>query len=169
MKRVAALFSALVGCCSVAFCADPKSPPPPYQLKNKSSFAVDPTRRAPFWPIGWTKTATVAKVGPVVAKPAFQIQPNHFRVTTILLSHPPLATINDRAFGEGDLLPVVVAGTPVRVVVKAIRDGGVWLDQSGHQIFVPIKREIIPNRMPTQETKSATPEFQIRIEDKPAK
>lgn len=115
---------------------------PPYVLKNKSAFGVDATARTPFWPIGWKKGEAVQPSAPTVAaKKAFQIQPSHFTVTTVLLSHPPLATINGKAFGEGEILPVIVGNEPVRVVVKAIRDGGVWLDQSGHQIFVPMKRE----------------------------
>ena len=140
---------------------------PPLELKNRSSFNVKAGTRVPFWPIGWSKEKAVVAVPltPVQAK-AFQIQPNHFTITSILLSHPPLATINGRAFGEGEFLPVQVGGQPVRVVVKAIRDGGVWLDQSGHQIFVPMKRQQLTPRGP-QETPEAAPEFTIKIDAKP--
>jgi len=40
----------------------------------------------------------------------------------------------------------------------------VWLDQSGHQIFVPMRRQEIPSR-PPEDTKPQTPEFSIKIEE----
>jgi hypothetical protein len=136
----------------------------PYELKNRSSFAIKAGTRPPFWPIGWSKDQkpVVVAGAPVVAK-AFLIQPNHFKVTSILLSNPPLATINGRAFGEGEFLPVEAGGQPVRVVVKAIRDGGVWLDQSGHQIFVQIPRAQVGVTRPTEE-KQASDTFKIQID-----
>jgi hypothetical protein len=138
-------------------------PPRPYELKNRSTFAIDPDARTPFWPIGWKKTnkpfAPAVRVAPTVAR-EFQIQPQHFIVSSVLLGNPPLATINGRAFGEGETLPVVVGGQPVRVVVKGVRDGGVWLDQSGHQIFVPLRRQELPTRTPD----IALPEKQFQIE-----
>jgi hypothetical protein len=139
---------------------------PPFELKNRSSFGLKPGIRVPFWPIGWSKEKAVAVTLTPVAAKAFLIQPNHFTVSSILLSHPPLATINGRAFGEGEFLPVQVGGQPIRVLVKAIRDGGVWLDQSGHQIFVPLRRDkIVPRAAP--DAPEAAPEFSIKIDAKP--
>ena len=135
-----------------------------YELKNRSTFGIKPGTRPPFWPIGWSKDQkpVVVAGAPVQAK-VFLIQPSHFRITSILLSNPPLATINGRAFGEGEFLPVEAGGQPVRVVVKAIRDGGVWLDQSGHQIFVPMQREKLVPRGPAEE-KQINDGFTIKIE-----
>jgi hypothetical protein len=67
---------------------------------------------------------------------------------------------------EGEFLPVQVGGQPVRVVVKAIRDGGVWLDQSGHQIYVPMRRQQLNPHAPA-DSPEAAPEFTIKIEAKP--
>lgn len=141
---------------------------PPFELKNRSSFGIQRDARVPFWPIGWSKEKKQQVVIPgQVAAKAFQIQPSHFTVTSVMLSHPPLATINGRAFGEGEFLPVEAGGQPVKVVVKAIRDGGVWLDQSGHQVFVPMRRqELAPRQDPT--VQQVAPEFTIKIEDKPS-
>lgn len=147
--------------------SEPK--PQPYEVKNKSSFTVKEGARVPFWPIGWSKEKVVAKsTAPVVpVAKVFLIEPQHFTVTSVLLSHPPLATINGRSFGEGEYLPVQAGGQPLKVVVKAIRDGGVWLDQSGHQIFVPMKRQEIPNKGPVDPKQAE--EFTIKIGEKPGK
>ena len=134
-----------------------------YELKNRSTFGIKPGTRAPFWPIGWSKDQKTVVVASAPIQKVFLIQPNHFKITSILLSNPPLATINGRAFGEGEYLPVEAGGQPVRVVVKAIRDGGVWLDQSGHQIFVPMQREKLTPRGPTEE-KQINDGFTIKIE-----
>lgn len=135
----------------------------PYQPKNKSAFGVKAGTRVPFWPIGWSKDKqSAAPVAPVAPPPkAFLIEPHHFTVTSVLLAHPPLATINGRAFGEGEFLPVQAAGQPLKVVVKAIRDGGVWLDQSGHQIFVPLRRQGIPPK--SNDPAVGPAEFKINI------
>lgn len=142
----------------------------PYEVKNKSSFNVKEGSRIPFWPIGWTKEKQVVKsTAPVVpVEKVFLIEPQHFTVTSVLLAHPPLATINKRSFGEGEFLPVQGPnGQPLKVVVKAIRDGGVWLDQSGHQIFVPLKREEFQANKPTDPKQAE--EFTIKIGEKPRK
>jgi hypothetical protein len=162
--RVIALTITAAG--ATAFAADGEKLPP-LEVKNRSSFNIRAGTRVPFWPIGWSKekAIAIAPLSPVQAK-AFQIQPNHFTVSSIMLSHPPLATINGRAFGEGEFLPVRVGGQPVKVVVKAIRDGGVWLDQTGHQVFVPMKRQQLVPRGPT-DVQEVTQEFKIEIDAKP--
>ena len=162
--RVIALAIAAAG--APAFSADGEKQSP-LEVKNRSSFNIRAGTRVPFWPIGWSKekAVVVAPLSPVQAM-AFQIQPNHFIVSSIMLAHPPLATINGRAFGEGEFLPVRGGGQPVRVVVKAIRDGGVWLDQSGHQVFVPMKRQQLVPRGPT-DVQEVAQEFKIDLEAKP--
>ena len=133
-----------------------------FKLKNRSAFTQTEDSRAPFWPIGWNKDQKPVAIASAPVSKAFLIQPNHFRLTSILLSNPPLATINGRAFGEGEFLPVEVGGQPVKVVVSAIRDGGVWLDQSGHQIFVPILRQFL--KTPSPEEKQSSEGFKITID-----
>lgn len=147
----------------------PEPKPEPYELKNKSSFTVKADTRVPFWPVGWSKekVAKAPAATPVPVAKKILIEPEHFTVTSVLLSHPPLATINGRSFGEGEFLPVQAGGQPLRVVVKAIRDGGVWLDQSGHQIFVPMKRESVPR--PASDPKAQPEEFKINIGEKEKK
>lgn len=131
---------------------------PPYQLKNRSSFNVK-SNRSPFWPVGWKPTLKKVAEDPVEK---WKIAPEYFTVTSVLLSNPPLATINGRSYGEGEMLPVVYAGEHIKVVVKAIRDGGVWLDQSGYQIFVPIRRqEIAPKAANEGGTQATVPEIVI--------
>ena len=134
----------------------------PYELKNRSSFNITAGTRPPFWPIGWSKDQKTVVVPNAPVAKAFLIQPNHFRLTSVLLSNPPLATINGRAFGEGEFLPVEVGGQPVKVVVRAIRDGGVWLDQSGHQIFVAMPRESL--KIPNGGEKQTSEGFKITID-----
>jgi hypothetical protein len=134
----------------------------PYELKTRSAFNIKAGTRPPFWPIGWNKDQKPVAVANAPVTKAFLIQPNHFRLSSILLSDPPLATINGRAFGEGEFLPVEVGGQPVKVVVRAIRDGGVWLDQSGHQIFVAIPRGTL--KLPSGDEKQPSEGFKITID-----
>jgi hypothetical protein len=120
--------------------------PKNYELKNRSSFGLDLSSRTPFWPIGWKRTDAATPVSRAVVPKApvakFNIkeQGAYFEVTSLLLGNPPLATINRRAYGEGEFLPVEVGGQPIKVVVKLIRDGGVILEHEGNQLFVPMKR-----------------------------
>lgn len=148
--KVPLVISLYATICVPAIFAQAESKPEPYAVKNKSTFNVKEGTRVPFWPIGWSKEKLQSKEAAPVAPVAkvYLIEPKDFKVTSVLLAHPPLAMISGRSYGEGEYLPVQAGGQPLKVVVKAIRDGGVWLDQSGHQIFVPLKREEIPNKPP---------------------
>ena len=122
----------------------------PYQLQNRSAFALPMDTRTPMWPIGWVRPAgdlprqSVYTPTPGVG---FQLQPHHLHVSSILmLSGEPLATINGRAFGEGEELPVYVGERPIKVTVKAIRDGVVIVEQNGRQIICPIQRKGVPEK-----------------------
>lgn len=171
MRTVALLFILSAACAVSAEPVDASAKPLRYDLKNRSSFAVKTGSRVPFWPIGWSKEKPIIPKSAqpaVVAQKVFQIQPSHFTVTSVLLSNPPLATINGRAFGEGEQLPVTLGEVPLRVTVKAIRDGGVWLDQSGHQIFVPMRRQELTPRAGVDPAVAA-PGFTIKIVEKPEK
>jgi len=135
-----------------------------YDLKNRSGFRSDADARIPFWPIGWqrpkVKTGVETSV-PVVEAPAIQLQANHFTVSSILLGHPALATINGRSFEEGEMLPVIYGEQRLKVIVRSIRDGGVWLAYEGQLTFVPMRRPELGNR-PAQQKAEAV-EFAIRI------
>lgn len=135
-----------------------------YQLKNRSTFHVDSDARIPFWPIGFERPKMKADgtvAAPVLATPKIQLEPGNFSVTSILSGNPALATINGRSFEEGELLPVMYGAERLRVVVRAIRDGGVTLDYEGHQIFVPMKRPELGSKRSEQKVDAA--EFTIKI------
>jgi len=137
----------------------------PYELKNRSSFGIERKARAPFWPIGWVRPKDGEAVQRVDAKSGgasqIKLQPAHFNVTSILLGHPALVTINGRSFEEGEVLPVVSGSQRLRVVVRAIRDGGVWLEHESQQIYVPMRRPDLGVKQ--AEHKAAPTEFTIKI------
>jgi hypothetical protein len=123
----------------------------PYQLQNRSAFALPGDTRTPMWPIGWVRPAgelpRQSVFAPTPGGAGFQLQPHHLHVSSILmLSGEPLATINGRAFGEGEVLPVYVGERPIKVTVKAIRDGVVIVEQNGRQIICPIQRKGVPEK-----------------------
>jgi len=132
-----------------------------YELKNRSAFHMQEDARIPFWPIGFQRPPKGFVAGPVGKVAKVQIDPSQFTLTTVLLGNPALATINGRAFGEGEVLPVIYGNERLRVVLRSVRDGGVTLDYEGQQIFVPMKRsELAPKQ--TQQQAQQT-EFAIRI------
>lgn len=137
-----------------------------YDLKNRSNFRIDADARAPFWPIGWKKPKVAASgaTTTVAETSGIKLEAANFTVTSILLGNPPLATINGRSFEEGELLPVVYGKERLRVVVRAIRDGAVWLDHDGTQIMVPLHRAELG--LKRSEQKAAVPEFTIKIAPK---
>ena len=164
MTRILLLALGTIASLSVLHAADePK--PPAYELKNRSTFAIDRNARAPFWPIGWRKDSAVAPQTTKVVVRSFQIQAEHFSVTSILSGTPPVAIINGRGFGEGEPLPVVVGDLPVQVIVRQIRDGGVWLEQGTHRVFVPLKREKLTPKG-NSDVESTKEQFKIQIQDK---
>jgi hypothetical protein len=135
-----------------------------YELKNRSSFHTDMDARIPFWPIGWKRPqikADGSSDAPVAAAAKVQLQAGHFNVSSILLGNPALATINGRTFGEGELLPVIYGTERLRVVVRAIRDGGVTLDFEEQHIFVPMRRAELGAKQAQQASEPS--EFAIRI------
>jgi hypothetical protein len=140
---------------------------PGYELKNRSAFRGDAEMRVPFWPIGYKKPNAAASRGGEVAEAApvrVQLQASQFKLTSILLGNLPLATINGRSFAEGELLPVVYGGERLRVAVRAIRDGGVWLDHEGAVLFVPLNRGEIGQKR--SETTARPAEFTIDVSPK---
>ncbi len=171
MKHLLAIF--LVATTSMAEDAKPsETKVEPYKLKNRSTFTVDSEARAPFWPIGWVKPkagdnnpARVKVPGSIGPKQKFEIQPQHFNVTSVLLGNPALATINGRTFAQGEVLPVVAGQERLRVILKAVRDGGIWLEYGAQQIYVPIHRPEVGKR--ASEPQPVSTDFQIKIGAQP--
>jgi hypothetical protein len=169
MKRLPLIITT-AGCTALlaTFACAESSPGPTaetgYQLKNRSSFRSDPDARIPFWPIGWQRPKNKGDGGgasTVVETPSIQLQPQNFNITSILLGNPALVTINGRSFEEGEVLPVFFGDKRLRVIVRSVRDGGVWLDYEGQQTFVPMqRREVGVKRV---EQKPGPAEFAIKI------
>ena len=134
-----------------------------YELKNRSSFHIEGDARIPFWPIGFQrpKIKSDGTLAPVVKASKIQLEPEHFSVTSILLGNPALATINGRSFEEGELLPVIYGTERLRVVVRAIRDGGVTLEYEGQHILVPMRRPELGQKHSQQKAEAV--EFLIKI------
>jgi len=133
-----------------------------YELKNRSSFHSEGDARIPFWPIGFQRPKAGSPVAaPKVAASKIKLEPEHFSVTSILLGNPALATINGHSFGEGELLPVIYGTERLRVVVRAIRDGGVTLDYEDQHILVPMKRPELGQKQSQQRAEAV--EFAIKI------
>ena len=133
-----------------------------YELKNRSSFHSEGDARIPFWPIGFQRPKVKGTAAaPQVAASKIKLEPEHFSVTSILLGNPALATINGRSFEEGELLPVIYGTERLRVVVRAIRDGGVTLDYEDQHILVPMKRPELGQKHSQQKAEAV--EFMIKI------
>jgi hypothetical protein len=137
----------------------------PYELKTRSSFAVNTDARTPFWPIGWVKPkvgqAPVTKPGTVV-KEELPFDAKYFQVTSVYLGSPSLATINGRSFAQGEYLPVSYKGQRLKVMVHSIRDGGVVLQHENKTLLVPIRREQLNSAGNADQTLPSQ-EFQIEI------
>ena len=110
-----------------------------YDLKKKSVCTLASDRRAPFWPIGWTKRATETRTE-ITQAPKRKIDESAFSVTSILLGNPSLAVVNGRAYSEGELMRMPKGGAPVKVRVQQIGDGGVTLSYEQQTFVVALKR-----------------------------
>ena len=138
-----------------------------YHLKNRSHFVVSDDTRAPFWPIGWTPSAKNSSVHSEVASSGFELKPEHFLVTSILVGSQSLAVINGRTYGEGENLrstrtrnadgtlakgaagPAFPAGVKIRV--QRISDGEVTLTSGVQSIKVPLRRPLLSEPKEPQE------------------
>ena len=139
---------------------------PPMQLKTHSEFHVDLNTRTPFWPIGWVRpSGSAPRVVGKKVEVEFQLEAKHFQLTSVLLGTPPLATINGRAFGEGEMLPVMRGGERLKVILRAIRDGGVTLDYNKQRLFVPLRMEVATTK-PGDVKPAEMKDFTIQIPDK---
>jgi hypothetical protein len=145
----------------------------PYVLKHRSAYTLPSDTRAPFLPIGWTKSAArpvKTEPGKVIAR-SFDLQPEHFNLTSLSLAQPgqiALATINARSYAEGERLPVVFNNQNLNVVLRTIRDGSVTLEHDGKLLHVPLKRqgEIVPRAATPLEPLAKTPAIIIETQPK---
>ena len=116
-------------------------------LPERSSFRHGENLRNPFHPIGWVKPDPAAAAEPVTTRPdaASQLfRADRFQVTSISTGAMPLASINGRLYGEGDLVPF--SDTGVAQVVR-IRDGAVVLRYRQKELLLTIRRlERTPER-----------------------
>ncbi len=113
--------------------------PGKYDLKKKSAFTLASDRRAPFWPIGWTKRATETRTE-ITQAPKRKIDESAFSVTSILLGNPSLAVVNGRAYSEGELVRMPKGSLPAKIHVQQIGDGGVTLSNDQQTFVVALKR-----------------------------
>jgi hypothetical protein len=130
-------------------------PPPPYELKNRSTFAEpNEVPRVPFWPIGWVKRQASAPAQPQMAEPVkTTLDEKSFKVTSILLNTgTALAVINGRAYSEGEYvrMPKSAGAAPLRVRVQRIADGVVTLQHADQILTVPIQRPELLEKKPEE-------------------
>lgn len=134
---------------TVAVAAAKSEPLPHYELKKRSSFAVNgEVVRAPFWPIGWVKRqagAPVQSAEVAAVETRVALDEKSFKVTSILLgsgSAPSLAVINGRAYSEGEFIRMPKGGTtpPVRIRVQRINDGHVILQNAAQTMVATLQR-----------------------------
>jgi hypothetical protein len=115
------------------------------KIKQPSEFDARTAIHDPFWPVGWQKAAPVPQTGAASAAAtalagANLLKPESFVVTSISTGALPLAVINGKAYGEGELINI--GGAPTgSVQVFAIRDGVVILRSQNQTITVYIREK----------------------------
>lgn len=109
---------------------------------RRSSFDSPAASRDPLLPIGWKKEAPVVLADngtPVVRTAESYILPSAFIVSSISLDRIPLAVINGKAYGEGDLMAFNAGGEKIQLQIAAIKDGAVVLSYKAHKVVCPIR------------------------------
>jgi len=131
------------------------APPPPYVLKNRSSFnKPGATARVPFWPVGWSKQKPNSPVVAAAPTAAPTIDEKSFKVSSILIGNggtASYAVINGRSYGEGELIRMPKSSQPVRIRVDRINDGYVILDHDSQKLTVPLRRQELNQHKPEDE------------------
>jgi hypothetical protein len=115
------------------------------KIEERSVFTMA-TARNPFLPIGWKKPEPIPvgvspSVVPQVSDAFFK--PEKFVVTSISIGILPLALINGKPYGEGDL---ILVSEGINVQVAAIRDGRVTLRYRDKTIESRIQTGVAPKR-----------------------
>lgn len=131
--------------------------PTGFKLKNHSSFKATSTARNPFWPVGWAKTAASTAAtpsAPAAAPVAPALKAEDFVVTSILLNEPPLAVVNGKALGEGELFQMEIGGQKLVVQLASVQDGQVVLRYQNRNFVVPLRRK---GELPASAPSSALP------------
>lgn len=108
-----------------------------YKLKHRSAY-TDPSAHNPFWPIGWTKGDVVQQATAQEAPPP--ISAESFAVTSISLSAAPLAVINGKTYGEGEIINAISGTQRLHIQVVAITDGSVVLQYLNKRYTIPLRR-----------------------------
>ncbi len=113
--------------------------PPPIELKNKSSFAIEETQRNPFWPVGWRPASKAAQSSETAA--SGDISPAAFVVSSITVDvGGRFAIINGKVMNEGQVFGLQMGNQTYQLTVKAIQDGQVVLGRRDQDIVVPLRR-----------------------------
>ncbi|MEI7958723.1 MAG: hypothetical protein WCI40_06410 [Verrucomicrobiota bacterium] len=126
-------------------------------VANRSVFNDTAERRDPFLPIGWKRPPSgpelvlVKGVNVPVTTESY-IRPDAFSVTSIALDRIPLAVINGKPYGEGDVIPFVAGDKPIKLRIYSIRDGVVTLSYNDYKVTCPIR---LWQKPATQATKPA--------------
>jgi hypothetical protein len=112
---------------------------PAFELKAKSSFALDESARNPFWPIGWKPAAV--RTGPI-EQVGTEIQASAFLVSSITVDTTGrYAIINGKVMNEGQVFGLQLGNQTYHMTVKAIQDGQVIIQRGrDQQIAVPLRR-----------------------------
>ena len=100
------------------------------KIKTHSVFNGPVSMRNPFWPVGWRKAGTLGPSGTGASAPApvISIKPELFSVSSISTGAIPIAVINGKMYGEGELIPFAGGGLkPSTAQVFSIKDGQVTL------------------------------------------
>jgi len=111
-------------------------------VPKRSAFNDLVERRDPFVPIGWQRPASApvfVKGGGVVVTIESYIRPEAFSVSSISLDRLPLAVINGKTYGEGDVVPFLAGEKKIKLQVYAIRDGSVTLRYNDFKVTCPIR------------------------------
>ncbi len=119
--------------------APPAATPPPFELKNKSSFNAEVASRSPFWPIGYRpairKAGDAERSGPEIPSSAFT-------VTSIMLDPGAhFAIVNGKIMQEGQQFGLKFGNQVYQITLKAIQDGQIVLQRRDEEIIVPLTRK----------------------------
>jgi hypothetical protein len=119
-----------------------------YATRTKSVFSAPANAHNPFWPIGWVNVESSSSANAVAV-----VIPHSedFRVSSILLSEPPMAVINGKGMAEGEIASLDVNGQSVMVQLIAVQDGRVIIRWQNQNLIVPLRRNedlstLVPNQ-----------------------
>ena len=112
-------------------------------ISKRSTFDATVVWRDPFQPIGWNSPSLTQATTPgaPAAPPTTEsyIRPEAFVVSSILFDKIPLAVVNGKAYGEGELIQFNAGGKQIKIQVYAIRDGAVTLQYNDLKVVCPIR------------------------------